>query len=41
MEAGLANHVWTVEELLGLLEAKEKAVIGTGENKQGLYKKNS
>jgi len=23
MEAGLADHVWTMEELVGLLETKE------------------
>ena len=26
MEAGLADHVWTLEELIGLLEAKESRV---------------
>ncbi len=25
MEAGIADHVWTLEEVMGLLEAKEKA----------------
>lgn len=24
MEAGLADHVWSLEELVGLLEAEEK-----------------
>lgn len=39
MEAGIADHVWTVEELVGILEAKEAAVIGTEANKRGPYKK--
>ncbi len=39
MESGIADHVWTVEELVGLLEAEEAAVIGTEENKRGPYKK--
>lgn len=39
MESGLADHVWTVEELVGLLEAEEAALIGTDENKRGPYKK--
>ncbi|MGA8764937.1 MAG: hypothetical protein WB562_18855 [Candidatus Sulfotelmatobacter sp.] len=25
MEAGLTNHVWSLEELVGLLDAKEAA----------------
>jgi hypothetical protein len=24
MEAGIANHVWTLDELIGLLEARER-----------------
>lgn len=39
MESGLTDHVWTVEELVGLLEAKEVESIGTEENKRGPYKK--
>lgn len=39
MEAGVADHVWTIDELVGLLEAKEAAIIGTEENKRGPYKK--
>ncbi|MEO1236780.1 MAG: IS1 family transposase [Planctomycetota bacterium] len=39
MEAGLQDHVWSVEELVGLLEAKEAEVIGTEANKRGPYKK--
>lgn len=38
MEAGLAAHVWELEELLGLREAKEPAVIGTEANKRGPYR---
>ena len=26
MEAGVADHVWSVEEVVGLLEREEKAV---------------
>jgi IS1 family transposase len=39
MEAGLADHVWELSELVGILEAKERAVIGTDENKRGPYRK--
>jgi hypothetical protein len=39
MEAGVTDHVWTIPELVGILEAKEKAVIGTDDNKRGPYKK--
>ena len=39
MEAGVTDTVWTVEDLVGLLEAKEAAIIGTEENKRGPYKK--
>jgi len=31
MAAGLADHAWSLEELVGLLEAKEAAVIGMRE----------
>lgn len=42
MEAGVESSQWTVEQLVGLLEAKEAAAIGTKENKRGPYKtKNS
>jgi IS1 family transposase len=40
MEAGLTDHVWTLAELVGLLEAEESSVIGTAENKRGQYKRN-
>jgi len=39
MEAGLADHVWEIEELVGLLEAKELAAVGTEANKRGPYRK--
>ena len=39
MEAGVTDTVWTVEDLVGLLEAKEAAIIGTEENKRGPYNK--
>lgn len=39
MEAGLTDHVWTVEELVGILEAQERAVVGTAANKRGPYRK--
>lgn len=39
MEAGVADTVWTIEDLVGLLEAKEAAIIGTEENKRGPYSK--
>jgi IS1 family transposase len=40
MEAGLSDHVWTLEELVGLLESQERSVIGTAANKRGQYKRN-
>lgn len=39
MEAGLADHVWDLEELVGLLSARETAAIGTDANKRGPYRK--
>lgn len=30
MEAGLADHVWTLEELIGLLEAREQSTAMGG-----------
>lgn len=40
MEAGLSKSVWTLEDLVGLLETKERAVVGTAENKRGSYRRN-
>ena len=37
MKAGIADHVWTLEELVGILEAKEQAVINDGAIKRGKY----
>lgn len=37
MEAGIADHICEIEELVGLLEERENAVIGTDENKRGPY----
>ncbi|QYK47376.1 MAG: DDE-type integrase/transposase/recombinase [Phycisphaeraceae bacterium] len=39
MEIGIADHVWELEELVGLLDAKELAPVGTDSNKRGPYKK--
>jgi hypothetical protein len=39
VKAGLADHVWTVAELVALLEAEERAIIGTEKNKRGAYRK--
>lgn len=39
--ARLVDHAWTVEELVGLLEAKERAAIEAGEHKRGRYRKRS
>lgn len=41
MEAGVSDHIWEIEELVGLLEAKEQAIIGTEANKRGPYQKRS
>jgi IS1 family transposase len=39
MEAGLTDHVWELEELVGLMEAEERAVVGTPGNQRGPYRK--
>lgn len=39
IQAGLAKHVWELEELVGLMEAKERATVGTDANKRGPYRK--
>lgn len=39
MQAGLADHVWELAELVGLLEARELALVGTEANKRGPYRK--
>ena len=39
MQAGLADHVWEIEELVGLLEADEAKMIANGAMKRGKYQK--
>lgn len=39
MAAGLADHVWPIDELVNVLEVQERAAIGTTTNKRGPYKK--
>jgi IS1 family transposase len=39
MVLGLADRAWTVEDLVGLLEADQASIIGTEENKRGKYRK--
>lgn len=39
MEAKIADHPWELEELVRLLETREKATIGTEANKRGPYRK--
>lgn len=39
MESKLSDHVWEVEELVGLLEADEAKMIANGALKRGPYKK--
>lgn len=38
VKAGLADHVWNLAELVGLLEAAERATVGTEGRKRGPYK---
>lgn len=38
MAAGLTDHAWTLDELVALVEAEERAVIGTEANKRGPYR---
>jgi hypothetical protein len=38
-EAKIADHVWDIEELVGLLEADEAKAIENGAMKRGAYKK--
>jgi IS1 family transposase len=39
MQAGVADHVWELEELVALVDAPLEAIIGTNANKRGPYKK--
>lgn len=42
MKAGIADHVWTLAELVDLLERQERSLVGSSANKRGPYKtKNS
>jgi len=41
MAAGLADHAWTIAEVVELLEASERAAIASGSLKRGPYKKRS
>jgi hypothetical protein len=38
MQAGLAKHVWEIEDLAALVEAEELRAIESGELKRGKYK---
>lgn len=38
MKAGLADHAWSIEEMVELLEAKERAMVGTPALKRGPYR---
>ncbi|HYE03806.1 MAG TPA: IS1 family transposase [Phycisphaerales bacterium] len=39
MELGIADHVWELDELVGLLEAREAAALASGSLKRGPYRK--
>ena len=39
MEAGISDHVWEIEEIVGLLEQKEQEAVLAGELTRGSYKK--
>lgn len=39
MQAGLEGHVWTIEELVGLLEEREAQAVAAGALKRGPYRK--
>ena len=39
MEAGVADHVWEIEEIVGLLEQKEREEMLAGYLTRGPYKK--
>ena len=42
MQAGLADHVWTLDELIGLLDNREQEAVASGAMKRGNYRpKNS
>ena len=37
MEVGVSDHVWTLEEIIGLLDEKEQQAIAAGSLKSGSY----
>lgn len=37
MAAGVSDRVWSIEDIAGLLEAKEQAAIQAGAMKRGKY----
>ena len=37
MEVGVSDHVWTLEEIIGLLDEKEQQAIAAGSLKRGSY----
>lgn len=39
MAAGIADHPWSIEELVSVLEGHEREIIGTEGNRRGPYKK--
>lgn len=39
VKTGVADRVWTVEDMVVLLENEENAIVGTEANKRGKYKK--
>lgn len=41
VKAGLEGHIWTIEELVGLLADREADAIKSGAMKRGPYKRNS
>ena len=39
MEAGVSDHLWSIEDIVGLLEEKEQVEIQAGALERGSYKK--
>jgi hypothetical protein len=38
MEAGIADRVWEIADLVALVEAEERGAVERGEMKRGKYK---
>lgn len=38
MQAGIADHLWELEELVAELDKMERATVGTEANKRGPYR---